>query len=153
MNCPYDFCQHLAWQPKTYLPTTASPEPSHLLPPSFHPSPRLHLRSTDPNMPALRLRTGPGRARWGPLLPRHRELGPMHGGVGVPLCPFQPPPPSMACSPPSRNPQGILTSSTSPQQVWSKRRGGWGRGVGRAVSYVQGRAEVARPQGGKGRLL
>lgn len=89
------FCHHLAWYSKTSLPTTPSPEPSHLLPPSFHSSPQLRLRSTDPNMPVLSRRTGPGQARWGPLLPRHRKLGLVYG-EGVHLCPFQPPPPSMA---------------------------------------------------------
>lgn len=56
------FCHHLVWHPKTSLPTTLSPEPSHLLPPSFYPSTRQGLRPTDPNLPMRSLRTGPGQA-------------------------------------------------------------------------------------------
>lgn len=91
------FCQHLAWYPKTALPTTASPKPSHLLPPSFYPSPGLGLRPADPNLPALSLRTGPGQAGRGPGLPGHKKLGwgVAGWGWGVHLYPRQPLPPSV----------------------------------------------------------
>lgn len=62
-------CHQLAWHPKTSLATTPSTKPSYLVPSSFHPSPGPSLRPTDPNLPALSLRTGLGQAWWGPRLP------------------------------------------------------------------------------------
>lgn len=88
-------CQHLAWHPKTSFPTTPSPIPSHLLPPSLHSSPRLGLRPTDPNLPVLSLRTGPGQAIRGPGLPRYKKLSWGIVGWRVHLCPCKPLPPSV----------------------------------------------------------
>lgn len=123
--------------PRLPSPPPQALNPVHLLPSSYHPSPRPGVRPADPNLPAPSLRTGPGQAIGGQGSPDTSSSARARGWGASSSAPASLRLPLQTRTFLLEIPRA-LTMNALLAQVWS-------RGVDWAASFVKGRTELTLP--------